>query len=129
MPRVLRSCSANETFTWCTRCFDLEGERVPASTEPQLHDTSIRDRTTLGDPPLPHEVFHDISQCRRPHAERGCGVRHVGLRMTTQKQKYPSLEWRHANRLQPSSQLAVQLQHQFQECQLLIALVCDTSHA
>ena len=38
------------------------------------------------------------------------------------------MEWGYADRLQTSSKLTVQLQHQFQECQLLMALVLNASH-
>src|SRR5205809_5043847 len=44
------------------------------------------------------------------------------------EEEHPCLEWGYADRLQTSSELAVQLQHQFQECQRLRALVLDSSH-
>ena len=47
--------------------------------------------------------------------------------MTTQKKKHASLERRDADRFQTSSELAVQLQHQFQECQLHMAVARDTA--
>jgi hypothetical protein len=48
--------------------------------------------------------------------------------MTTQEQKYASLERRYTDRFQPSSEVAVQLQHQLQECQLFMAVVLDSLH-
>jgi hypothetical protein len=60
--------------------------------------------------------------------ERSGGVRQFGVRMTTQKKKHTCLERRHADRLQTSSELAVQLQHQFQQRQLLMDVVLDTAH-
>jgi hypothetical protein len=48
--------------------------------------------------------------------------------MTMQKKKHASLARCDADRLQTSSELAVQLQHQFQECQLPMAVVLDTVH-
>ena len=45
---------------------DVSVERAPPPTELQMHDTGIRDRTTLGDPPLPHEYFHHLTACGQP---------------------------------------------------------------
>ena len=50
-----------------------------------------------------------------PHTQRGCGIRQFGLRMTTQEEEHARLEGHHLDRLQPSSEVAVQLQQQFQE--------------
>ena len=46
----------------------------------------------------------------------------------TQKEEHASLERFHTDRLQISSALVVQLLHQFQECQFLMAVVGDTLH-
>jgi len=48
--------------------------------------------------------------------------------MTAYKEEHACLEWGYADRLQTSSKLTVQLQHQFQECQLLMAFVLNASH-
>lgn len=107
---------------------DLLGENHPPSTEPQMYDTGIRDRATFRDPSLPHQVFHHVTQCGRPHPQRGCGIHKVSLGMSTQHKQDASLERRHMDRLQAFSELAVQLQHQFQECHFLTAHVFDTAH-
>lgn len=85
-------------------------------------------RAMPGDPTLAHQGFYHRTQCRQPHTERSSGVRYFSLRMTTQKEEHASFERRHTNRFQTFSELPVQLQHQFQECQLLMAVVIDTSH-
>ena len=92
---------------------DVLGKSGSPPTEAQVHDTGIRDRAMFRDPLLPHEIFHYVTQCRRRHTQRCCGVRHVGFGMTAQKQKDSSLEWRHMDRLQTSSEPTVQLQHDF----------------
>jgi hypothetical protein len=112
--------------TWWTRCSILKGERVTPPTEQQIHGTAILDRPSLNNPPLPQEVSCHLTQSRRPDTQRGCGIHHFGVRMTTQKENHAHLERRHADRLQTFSELAVQLQHQFQECQLFMTVVLDT---
>jgi hypothetical protein len=61
--------------------------RSPPPTERQTHGTGIRDRATLGDPTLAHEIVHHLTQCRHPHTQRGCGVRQFDVRMTTQEER------------------------------------------
>jgi hypothetical protein len=77
---------------------------------------------------LAHQILHHLSHGRLPHTERGCGVHHIGLSLTTQEEDHAGLERRHADQIQTSSELAVQLQHQFQEGQFLMAVVLDTVH-
>ena len=54
-------------------------------------------------------------------------MHHSGIRITTQKQKHPSLERCYADRLQTSSEIAVQLHYDFEECQRLKAFVSRSS--
>ncbi len=83
--------------------------------EQQVHGTAILDRPSLNSPPLPQKVSCRLTQSRRPDTQRGCGIRQFGVSMTTQKENHAHLERCHADRLQTFSELAVQLQHQFQE--------------
>src|SRR4029077_21207893 len=78
--------------------------------------------------PLACQGCYHLTRCRQPQAERSCGVRHSGIRMTAYKDEHACLEWGYSDRLQTSSELAVHLQHQFQQRQFLIAVVLDTLH-
>src|SRR5437879_2368392 len=51
----------------------------------------------------------------QPQVQCGCGVRQPGVRMTTQKKEHACLERGYAERLQSSSEVAVQLQQQFEQ--------------
>ena len=97
-------------------------ESLSLPTERQRHDTGIRDRAMLGDPPLAHQGGHHPTHCRESHAERRSGVRQLGLCMTTQKKKHPCLERRHSDRFQAPSDVAFKLQDQFEDCRPLLAL-------
>ena len=62
------------------------------------------------------------------HTQRGGGIRQSGFSMAMQEEQHACLEGRHTERLQTSSELAFQPQHQFQHRQRLIIVVCDASH-
>ena len=61
-------------------------------------------------------------------AWHNCGVRQPGVRMTTQEEEHAGLEWCYPDRLQTSSEVPVQLQHQFQQRQFFIAVVLNSLH-
>ena len=73
----------------------MEGERCTPPTDRQTHGTSVRDRTPLGDPPLSDQGVHYLPQYRLSRAERSCGVRQFGVRMTTQEEEHFGLKRRH----------------------------------
>ena len=73
----------------------MEGERHTPPTDPQTHGAGVRDRTPLGDPPLPDQGVHYLTQYRLSRAERNCGVRQFGVRMKTQEEEHSWLKRRH----------------------------------
>src|SRR5262245_28533369 len=93
---LLGQCGFHLTYL----LLDVLGKPGSQPTEAQMHNTGIRDRATFSAPLLPHQIFHQVTQSWRRHTQRCCDVRHVGLGMTAQKQKDPTLERRHTDRLQ-----------------------------
>ena len=93
---------------------DLTSERLTPLTQSQMHDTSIYDRPTLGHPPIPYEGLHDFRQGRPPHTKRPGRICQSSLCVTTHKKEHGSLERRHADWLETSSERAMPLQHPLQ---------------
>ncbi len=109
---------------------DFSSHRFALSTEPQAQGTVIMDCALLGYPALADQVVDDHTQSRRLDTQCGRRVFQLGILMAMQIEDHPRLERRHPHRLQASSEVAVQPQHQFQqrEACLLLAIVLGNGH-